>query len=269
MVSQSDLARRMEKEKRRRLERLAARVNDENEGRTRGESTTGSEVFTDSESVNPLDSAKKGGSKRKDRSSVSSGRGLTKRAPAVGGATPASSSPGTGSVPRSSGAAKMPTSRIFPKKDWPPGYSAQQVDQLTPELVVKLKEMRQKDDVKGGEKSLPGYKMFDAEVVIPIEFVDGGEDDSTNLFCPGRWRRFPVGPIRKWWKFVPLQWSVIVPEFGYEERGMNNRIPRETWEGAHDRTRWWELKFWGSVNANNYMRERDTKVKLLEGGEVL
>ena len=273
VISASDLARRVDQDKRRRLENLSDRINRQNARNSSSSSATGSEVFTDRDGAGGSGSQVdrgSGGKARKNRQSVGSSRMPSKRK--KGGST------GSGRAGRNSAAKKgkagaagrcMPTSQIFPKSDWPVGYSAKQVDQLSPELVVKLKQMRQKESEKTSGKELPGYKMVDQEVVIPSEYVLGGDDDCAAIFCDGRWKRFPVSEIKVWWGRIPLEWKTIMPEYGHEERGMDNRIPRATWEGAHDRTRWWELKFWASCNASNYTKQADTKVKLLEGGEVL
>ena len=39
-------------------------------------------------------------------------------------------------------------------------------------------------------------------------------------------------------------------------------------EGAHDRSRSWELRHWSSVNAHSYKRDKKAGVRLREDGEV-
>ena len=158
--------------------------------------------------------------KRKDRSSVSSVGGTSKR----GRDSDATGNGSSVNQPRRT----MTTSQTFPRSDWPPGYSSEQVDNLTTQQVIDMKAMRLKEASKpGGTKSLPGWKMIDNTVVIPIEMIKGGNDDATTCFTPGRWKRFPISVIKRWWENLPLEWPDIVPEFGVEERGMQNRIPRE------------------------------------------
>ena len=220
-------SKRLEEEKRRRLKQMADKVNRDNEKRRKEqqaaeEDEDSTENASDSsKSVPPDDKApreKSHGKKRKDRSSVSSVVGASKRGRESGAA-------GSGPVrpPRT-----LTTSQTFPKSDLPPGYSSIQVDNLSTQQVLDMKAMRLKEASKpGGTKSLPGWKMMDTSVVIPIEMIKGGNDDATSCFTPGRWRRFPISVVKRWWENLPLEWKDIVPEFGVEERGMQNRIPRE------------------------------------------
>ena len=44
-----------------------------------------------------------------------------------------------------------------------------------------------------------------------------------------RWTRLPVKMTAAIWANIPVEWPEKVPEWGANERGMQNRIPRETW----------------------------------------
>ena len=246
---------RLQEDMQRRLDILSQRVNKETEKRRQREeyeSDSHPSVFS-AEEDDRGPGGKTPSRKRKDRASASSGRGATKRGKDTGlTGKDASSGAGRAGKDTSSGAPRkqLTTSQTFPKADWPPGYSKDQVDNLTTQQVLDMKAMRMKEAPKGGaSKQLPGWKTMECNVVIPIELIKGGSDDATSVFTPGRWRRFPISEIKKWWCKIPLEWGIVVPEFGVDERGMANRIPLETWEGAHDRTRWWELRHWGSINA--------------------
>ena len=243
---------RLQEDMQRRLEILSKRVNEQNKKRRDDEDVMSDSVHSvfsgEDDDRGPRD--KTPSQKRKDRSSASSGRGASKRGKDGGHG----GKDRTVMVPVGSSSGKqhksLTTSQTFPKADWPPGYSKDQVDNLTTQQVLDMKAMRLKENPRGGAtKQLPGWKTMECNVVIPVELIKGGSDDATSVFTPGRWRRFPISEIKKWWPKIPLEWGVVVPEFGVDERGMANRIPRETWEGAHDRTRWWELRHWGSINA--------------------
>ena len=271
VITPEALAARREIEKQRRLERLAKKVNEENAKKQLEDSSSTTSDEDGDKDQTPADNPRK----RKDRASVSSQRNPAKKknSEKEPPRKDASSGGGRGGAKSSTPARRqLTTSQTFPKADWPPGYTEEQIDMLTPKLVLQMKALWEKAEQEKAKeeakKVLPGYKMCDQEVIIPVEFIEAGEDDATEVFCPGRFRRMPISLMKKWWEKLPLEWKPIVPEYGAEERGMLNRVPRETWEGAHDRTRWWEIRHWCSFNANNYTKEKDTKVKLLDGGEV-
>ena len=114
----------------------------------------------------------------------------------------------------------------------------------------KLKELK----LSKADRSLPGFVMAEAHVKVVTSVSVGGPDDATLLFCDGRWFRPPVSEVVEWWKRLPVCWPQIIPEYQSKERGMTNRIPRDTWAGAHDRARFWELRHWSSANAHAYKR---------------
>ena len=70
---------------------------------------------------------------------------------------------------------------------------------------------------------------------LPMLSFSAGDDDCYVMFNEARWMHFPISEPSVWWKFLPLKWKVTTPEFGAKRRGMVNRIPKETWEGAHNR----------------------------------
>ena len=83
--------------------------------------------------------------------------------------------------------------------------------------------------------------MGKEKVKIPLTKFEACEDDSFSVFAPPRWTHFPRSEPIEWWKFLPLKWPVVTQEFGSKLRGMVNRVSKETWIGAHDRCRAWEL----------------------------
>ena len=63
---------------------------------------------------------------------------------------------------------------------------------------------------------------------------------------------------------------MVTGEFGAKLRGMVNRVPKETWEGAHIRARSWELKHWSSQNAYSHKQDKSMSIDVARsGGELV
>ena len=76
--------------------------------------------------------------------------------------------------------------------------------------------------------------MTGAKNVVARVFVEASEDDSFSVFSDGRWTHAPTSDPKVWWPKIPLSWPVTA-EFGSKVLGMVNRVPKLTWEGAHNR----------------------------------
>ena len=135
-----------------------------------------------------------------------------------------------------SGAVVKPTSQVFPRGEWPTGWTYQQVDALNVDQFLKMREIKAKETTKSRDvKELPGFKPSSDRVQrIPITEIPGGMDDATTVFCRGRWTRLPIKMTAAIWANIPVEWPEKVPEWGANERGMQNRIPRETWVSRSD-----------------------------------
>ena len=97
---------------------------------------------------------------------------------------------------------------------------------------------------------------------VPLVVIPEAEDDAMTKFSGGRWPYPPVSDPVEWWKYLPVRWKVVIAEFGSKTRGMINRVPKETWIGAHDRGRCWELKHWSSTNTHSYKNEKTTSFEV-------
>ena len=96
---------------------------------------------------------------------------------------------------------------------------------------------------------------------VPMVVIPEAEDDAFGKFSEARWRYPPMSePALEWWKHVKVKYDMVIPEFGAKIRGMINRVPRLTWEGAHNRRYSWELKHWSSLNAYAHKNEKKTSI---------
>ena len=87
-----------------------------------------------------------------------------------------------------SGAVVKPTSQVFPREEWPTGWTHQQVDALNVDQFLRMREIKVKETARPKDvKELPGFKPSSDRVQrIPITEIPGGMDDATTVFCKGR-----------------------------------------------------------------------------------
>ena len=81
-----------------------------------------------------------------------------------------------------------PTSQVFPRDEWPTGWTHQQVDALNVDQFLRMREIKVKETARPKDvKELPGFKPSSDRVQrIPITEIPGGMDDATTVFCKGR-----------------------------------------------------------------------------------
>ena len=111
--------------------------------------------------------------------------------------------------------------------------------------------------------------MEGATNVIAVKLIAAGRDDASVFFCDGRWLHHPTSDPGVWWANIPVEWPVVTGQFGDKLRGMVNRVPKETWEGAHSRARSWELKHWSSQNAYCHKQDKATSIDVAQNGAEL
>ena len=88
------------------------------------------------------------------------------------------------------------------------------------------------------------------------------------IFLPNKIMICP-SETEKWWEHVPLSWEVTTVEYGSRERGIVNRIPKETWRNAHNRRWSGQLHFWSSKNAHVHRLEKNPEFRATKEGFTL
>ena len=131
----------------------------------------------------------------------------------------------------------MPLSKMIPKALWPRGMSAAAIDNLDMEQLESLQkhdiEIRKLEGATEGKK--PGKLVEETALTMSKVFVKSAYHDYVSKFSRGQFLHPPLGPPKRWWKFVAVEYTEVTAEYGAEERGVTGRIAHSTWVSAHNR----------------------------------
>ena len=98
----------------------------------------------------------------------------------------------------------------------------------------------------------------------PLVNLPAAVDNSVDKLCDARFSLYPiVSDMAGCWGRLPQKLEPIQPEFGAKLRGMLTRVPRDTWDSAHDRRRATELKHWSSLNYHAFKQDEVFRQKFL------
>ena len=90
----------------------------------------------------------------------------------------------------------------------------------------------------------------------PVVKLAESEDNAVDKLCAARFELYPItADLVEFWGREKAKYEVIQPEFGARVRGVLNRVPKLTWEAAHDRRRATELKHWSSQNYHLFKQD--------------
>ena len=91
----------------------------------------------------------------------------------------------------------------------------------------------------------------------PLVQLAASQDNADDILCEARFTLYPiVADLETFWGKFPAKYDDIQPEFGAKVRGMQNRIPKQTWVAAHNRRRATELKHWSDLNYHTFKQEK-------------
>ena len=131
----------------------------------------------------------------------------------------------------------MPLSKMIPKALWPRGMSSEAIDNLDMEQLESLQkhdiEIRKLEGATEGKN--PGKLVEETALTMSKVFVKSAYHDYVSKFSRGQFLHPPLGPPKRWWKYVAVEYTEVTAEFGAEERGVTGRIAHSTWVSAHNR----------------------------------